>query len=168
LCNNDWKVSAVSQMQVQMTDRVVAPQLMRRNHWNSHLERHGFAQPEQPAFRFQGVTTSWRQLHDRVRALAEAMARRGVAFGHRVAVLMTNRPEFMETILAANRLGAVAVPVNFRLTVPEVAYLLKNSGACLLFADDGTVHRHLDPGRSVLGPHDGDDPTRRWRSLIGG
>jgi fatty-acyl-CoA synthase len=99
---------------------------MRRNHWNSHLERHGFAQPEHPAFRFQGVTTSWRQLHDRVRALAEAMARRGVAFGHRVAVLMTNRPEFMETILAANRLGAVAVPVNFRLTVPEVAYQLNN------------------------------------------
>jgi fatty-acyl-CoA synthase len=75
---------------------MVAPQLMRRNHWNSHLERHGFAQPEHPAFRFQGVTTPWRQLRDHVRALAEAMARRGVAFGHRVAVLMTNRPEFME------------------------------------------------------------------------
>ena len=140
-------VPAVWQMQT--TDRMVAPQLMRRNHWNSHLERHGFAQPEHPAFRFQGVTTSWRQLHDRVRALAEAMARRGVAFGHRVAVLMTNRPEFMESILAANRLGAVAVPVNFRLTVPEVAYLLKNSGACLLFADDVTAPLALEAASRV-------------------
>jgi fatty-acyl-CoA synthase len=111
---------------------------LRRNHWVSHVERHGFAQPEAAAFRFAGRTTTWRELRDRVRALAGALARRGVGFGDRVAVLMTNRPEFLETILAANRLGAVAVPINFRLTPAEITYLLENSGSRLLFADTDT------------------------------
>ncbi|WP_448628063.1 long-chain-fatty-acid--CoA ligase [Geodermatophilus sp. URMC 64] len=115
------------------------PDAARRNHWNNHVERHGFAVPDRPAFRFQGRTTTWAQLRDRVRALADAMSRRGVAAGDRVAVLMGNRPEFMETVLAANRLGALAVPVNFRLTGPEAAYILENSGARLLVVDGTTA-----------------------------
>ncbi len=111
----------------------------RRNHWTAHLERHAFAIPDRAALRFQGRTTTWRELRDRVHALAGALARRGVSFGDRVALLTTNRPEFLETVLAANLLGASAVPVNFRLTAPEVAYLLDDSGAALLVADDGTA-----------------------------
>ena len=64
------------------------------------------------------------------------MERRGVSFGDRVAVLMGNRPEFMETVLAANLLGAIAVPVNFRLSGPEIAYVLDNCGARVLVVDD--------------------------------
>jgi len=112
---------------------------MRRNHWNSHLERHGFARPDRAALRFGERTTTWRQLLDRVEALASAMSRRGIGFGDRVAILMTNRPEFMEAVLAANRLGAVAVPINFRLTASEVTFLLRNSGARLLFAESDTA-----------------------------
>ena len=51
---------------------------------------------------------------------------------------MTNRPEFMETVLAANRLGAIAVPVNFRFSVPEVSYILENSAPDLLVTDEAT------------------------------
>ena len=54
-------------------------------------------------------------------ALADALHRRGVRFGDRVMILMLNRTEFVETFLAANLLGAIAVPVNFRLTPPEIA-----------------------------------------------
>src|SRR5260370_17801151 len=50
----------------------------RRNHWNSHLDRHRLATPEHAALRFMGATTTWRQLHDRVCGLADAMARRGI------------------------------------------------------------------------------------------
>jgi fatty-acyl-CoA synthase len=96
------------------------------------------ATPEHAALRFMGATTTWRQLHDRVCCLADAMARRGIGFGDRVIVLMTNRPEFMETVLAANRLGAIAVPVNFRFSVPEVSYILENSASDLLVTDEAT------------------------------
>src|SRR6185437_7819076 len=115
------------------------PYAARRNHWNNHVERHGCAMPDQPAFRFRARTTTWGRLRDRVRALADAFSRRGVRPGDRVAVLMGNRPEFGETVLAANRLGAVAVPVNFRLTGPEASYILGDAGARLLVVDDLTA-----------------------------
>src|SRR4051794_3711562 len=49
---------------------------------------------------------------------------------------MTNRPEFVEAVLAANAAGAIAVPVNFRLAPDEVAYALRDSGASLLVAEE--------------------------------
>ena len=67
--------------------------------------------------------------------LAGVLAERGIGFGDRVALLMGNRPEFMEIVLAANQLGAIGVPVNFRLSGGEVAYILDDSGAEVLFAD---------------------------------
>ena len=136
------------------------PYAARRNHWNNHVERHGFAVPDRPAFRFQGRTTTWRQLRDRVRGLADAMSRRGVSFGDRVGVLMGNRPEFMETVLAANRLGAIAVPLNFRLTGPEASYVLGNSGARLLVLDDFAAA----VGRDAVGLMDAALPT----AVLGG
>ena len=42
-----------------------------------------------------------------------ALSRRGVEFGDRVLILMLNRTEFIESFLAINKLGAIAVPVNF-------------------------------------------------------
>ena len=113
-----------------------APRSTRRAHWNNHLERHALSRPDRAAFRFQDETTTWRQLRDRVERLAGALSERGVGAGDRVAVLMGNRPEFMEIVLAANRLGAIGVPVNFRLSGGEVAYILDDSGATLLFADE--------------------------------
>ena len=111
------------------------PLRSRRNHWVNHLERHASQTPERAALRFEGRTTTWRRLADRVAGLADALARRGLGQGDRLAVLMSNRPEFLEAVLAANRLGAVAVPINFRLSEDEVAYILDHSGAVLLVAD---------------------------------
>jgi fatty-acyl-CoA synthase len=52
--------------------------------------------------------------------------------------MMTNRPEFLETVFAANALGAIAVPVNFRLAPAEIAYILTDSGATLLVVEAAT------------------------------
>ncbi len=86
-------------------------------------------QPERTALRFLGHTTTWGELDRRVTALADALSRRGVRFGDRVMILMLNRTEFVETFLAANLLGAIAVPVNFRLTPPEIAFLVEDCEA---------------------------------------
>jgi len=93
--------------------------------------------PDGVALRFEGASTTWAELNRRVRALAGGLHARGVAQGDRVAVLMTNRPEFIETVVAANLLGAIAVPVNFRLSPSEAAYILADSGAKVLVADGG-------------------------------
>jgi fatty-acyl-CoA synthase len=110
----------------------------RRNHWVNHIARHAHEKPGAVYLRFEGVSITWSQLHARVAGVAAALRRRGVRAGDRVAIMMTNRPEFLETMLAANALGAIVVPVNFRLAPEEIAYILTDSGASLLVVDETT------------------------------
>src|SRR5262245_54670731 len=110
----------------------------RRNHWVSHIARHADAKPGAVYLRFEGASITWAQIHERIGAVAAALRERGVRAGDRVAIIMTNRPEFLETMFAANALGAIVVPVNFRLTPDEVAYILTDSGASLLAAEEAT------------------------------
>ena len=97
-----------------------------------------------------GRTTTWAELDRRVPALASALSRRGVAFGDRVLILMLNRTEFIESFLAANRLGAIAVPVNFRMTPAEIAFLVSDCDAAVMIAEPvlakvATAVRELEP-----------------------
>jgi len=102
-------------------------QAARRCHWVNHLARHAHEQPDAVAFRFGGHSVTWRELEVRVGLLADAFARRGVGHGDRVLLLLTNRLEFVEAMFAANRLGAIAVPVNFRLSPAELTYIIGDS-----------------------------------------
>src|SRR4051812_37695602 len=104
-------------------------------HWVDSLARHAYSIPDEIAIRFEGASLTWAQCDGRVRRLAAAFAERGVGRGDRVVVLMTNRPEFVEATIAANAVGAIAVPVNFRLTPSEVGYVLRDSGASLVVTD---------------------------------
>ncbi|BDY28500.1 fatty-acid--CoA ligase FadD5 [Mycolicibacterium mageritense] len=126
------------------------PYLARRQNWTNHLARHAMMQPDQTALRFLGHTTTWRELDDRVSRLAGALSRRGVAFGDRVLILMLNRTEFIESVLATNKLGAIAVPVNFRMTPPEIAFLVSDCQARVVITESvlagvATAVRDLDP-----------------------
>jgi len=103
--------------------------LARRHNWTNQLARHALMQPDATALRFLGHTTTWGELDRRVTALAGALSRRGVQFGDRVLILMLNRPEFIESFLAANQLGAIGVPVNFRMTPKEIAFLVGDCDA---------------------------------------
>jgi fatty-acyl-CoA synthase len=134
------------------TDPAASLLASRRNHWNAHLDRHAFMNPDRVAFRFERRAITWAEFRNRVMALAAALARRGVQSGDRVAVLMGNRPEFVETLLAANRLGAIAVPVNFRLTGPEAAYILEDSGSQLLFTDQYAEHIARSAAEEMASP----------------
>ncbi|MGO9508292.1 MAG: fatty-acid--CoA ligase FadD5 [Mycobacterium sp.] len=111
------------------------PYLARRQNWVNQLERHALMQPGATALRFLGNTLTWADLHRRVVALAGALSRRGVGFGDRVMILMLNRTEFVESVLAANMLGAIAVPLNFRLTPAEIAFLVQDCTARVLVTE---------------------------------
>lgn len=87
------------------TEALEQPYLARRQNWVNQLERHAMMQPDAAALRFLGRTLTWTELRRRVTALAGALSRRGVSAGDRVMVLMLNRPEFVESVLAANMLG---------------------------------------------------------------
>ncbi|WP_433600229.1 fatty-acid--CoA ligase FadD5 [Nocardia sp. CA-135953] len=107
----------------------------RRNHWNNQIASHARMRPDAVAVRFRGVDTTWRQLHERSLKFADALARRGIGFGDRVLILALNYPEYLEAVFGINALGAIAVPVNFRLTPPEVAYIVSDSGAKAIVTD---------------------------------
>jgi fatty-acyl-CoA synthase len=126
------------------------PYLARRQNWTNQLARHALMQPDATALRFLGRTTTWGELDRRVAALAGALSRRGVEFGDRVLILMLNRTEFIETVLAANLLGAIAVPVNFRMTPQEIAFLVDDCGARVVVTEQvlaavASAVRELDP-----------------------
>lgn len=110
-------------------------QLARRQNWVNQLERHAMMQPQAPALRFLDRTLTWADLRHRVAALAGALSRRGVGFGDRVMVLMLNRLEFVESVLAVNMLGGIAVPLNFRLTPAEIAFLVEDCAARALITE---------------------------------
>jgi fatty-acyl-CoA synthase len=139
---------------------VEQPYLARRHNWTNQVARHALMQPEATALRFLGHTTTWGELDRRVTALAGALSRRGIGFGDRVLILMLNRTEFIETILATNLLGAIAVPVNFRMTPPEIAFLVGDCDARFVVTEQvlagvATAVRGLDPTLATVIVADG-------------
>ncbi len=87
------------------------------------------AVPEREAVVCGAVRRTFGELADRGARLASHLAGVGVGAGDRVAAHMANRPEYLETFLAALDLGAVPVNVNFRYGPDETAYVLADSGA---------------------------------------
>ena len=75
---------------------------------------------------------TWGSLAERVARVAQGLSSRNIRHGDRVALLLGNRPEFVLTVFAAARLGAIAVPLSIRSSKPELAYVLGDCGASLV------------------------------------
>jgi O-succinylbenzoate-CoA ligase len=75
---------------------------------------------------------SFAELNVRTNRTAHALIGLGVRKGDRVAILMMNGVEFLESFFAIAKIGAVCVPLNWRLVPDELAFILKDSGATLL------------------------------------
>ena len=102
---------------------------------SDQLARHARNTPDAVALRFDGAGRTYSELDERVTRLAHALADRGIGGGDRIAVLALNGMEAWEAYLTGVRLGAIVVPVNFRLVADEVAYMLNDSGATALVVD---------------------------------
>ena len=79
---------------------------------------------------------TYRQWNERACRLANALTGLGLSKGDRVAILAYNRLEWAEIYCAAAKAGLIAVPINFRLTGPEVAYILEDSGVSAFLVED--------------------------------
>jgi O-succinylbenzoate-CoA ligase len=98
------------------------------------------------------------ELNSRCNRIANALLERGVKPGDRVATLLKNSIEFVETYFAIAKIGAVMVPINWRLVAGEISFILKDSGSQVLFFDsdfDETV-------ASVQGAEHGATSIKHW------
>src|SRR3954454_16436622 len=104
--------------------------------WFSVLAHHATRTPDKAMTVFEGETVTYGEMAARAAALAEGLRERGVQRGDVVGLLSYNCPEFLETVFAANFLGAIAMPINWRLAAPEVRYILEHSGAKVFVFDE--------------------------------
>jgi fatty-acyl-CoA synthase len=104
--------------------------------WFGVLAHHALRAPERPMTVFEGRVTTYAAMEARAVALAGGLSERGVGTGDVVGLLSYNCPEFLQVVFAANYLGAIAMPINWRLAAPEVRYILDHSEARALVCDE--------------------------------
>ena len=100
--------------------------------WATLWEAFADGQPDETAVVIGEVSQTWRELDDRAARLASALAERGVRPQTRVAQLMYNCREYLESSYAAFKLRATPINVNYRYKAPEIAYICDNAGAEVL------------------------------------
>jgi len=146
------------------------------------VERWNDLHPDKAAILFEGLRITYSELHGRANRTACWLQSVGIRKRDRVVVIMKNCPEFIELYLACARLGAIFVPVNFRLTAPEVLHIIENAQPrMVVFSSEyGELVRPLHPTHetrailfSYLGDVPGGDPgidylgeTRRFDGQI--
>src|SRR5687767_12980993 len=136
-------------------------------HVGDFLTRAAERWPDRPAWIEPGRTFTFREAEARVNRLAHALTALGGGRGDRVAMLVPNCHEGLETILAPMKAGMAVVPLNARLHPDEHAYLIANAGATIVvygeeFRDDlasvrarlGGVRRFVCSGRGAPGDVD--------------
>lgn len=113
---------------------------------NDFLAFHATDQPERIAAidAATGVGLSYRQMDARVSRLGSALLTLGVQEGDRVACLARNSVVLVETHLACSRIGAVFVPLNWRLSAAEVGTLAKDADPALMTGDEQLAQTGLD------------------------
>jgi long-chain acyl-CoA synthetase len=87
---------------------------------------------------------SWRELEERVAAVAGGLAARGIERGDRIGLFVSNRPEFVIALFAIQRLGAVAVPIGTREQRAGLSWILGHCSASALFHDAELADRVPD------------------------
>ena len=116
-----------------------------------------------------GRKLTYAELDRRTGQLAAALAARGIGKGDRVALLAPNGPEYFELQFACGRLGAIMLPLNWRLTVPELEYILGDSTPKLLIHDRSFAEQAvaLSKNRLEIDPERPDSAYERALAAAG-
>ena len=105
--------------------------------------------PHRPALTWRGTTLDYREFDRQTAAFAEWLHEIGAAPHQRVVLYLDNRPELMVAMFGAFRAGATVVPVNSRLTVDELSFLVEDCEARVLITDAA----HVDVARASAAPY---------------
>ena len=102
------------------------------------IDRNAAFAPDKPAIRFGGTTLTYSDFAARIAAAASALkSQLGVQRGDRVAILSLNHPDYLVLLYACARLGAMLVPLNWRLAVPEQVFILTDASVKVLVVEKG-------------------------------
>ena len=104
------------------------------SHW---IERHARFAPGAVAIRFEGAEISYSELTRRIQGAAAVLAERGVKRGDAVAWLGLNHPAVLVLLFACARLGAMLVPLNWRLAPPEIARVVADCAPKVVLVGNG-------------------------------
>jgi len=96
---------------------------------------------DEPAIVFEGRTLTHGEFAARAFRLTRALAALGIEAGDRVAILAQNCPEYLEVYAAGELGGWATVTINYRLTEPEVAYILGDSTPKALICEAALLNR---------------------------
>ena len=131
---------------------------------------HARTQPHKIGVRDSKRALSYVQWNERASRLANALLAQGLVKGDRVALLAYNGIEWLEIYVALARAGLVAVPINFRLIGPEIAYIVQHSEARAFIAQDDlravveSIRAQLPIGASRFIHFGTDTPPAGWQS----
>ncbi|MDP9082293.1 MAG: long-chain-fatty-acid--CoA ligase [Pseudomonadota bacterium] len=100
------------------------------------VRRWGRERPARRALRFEGRDTSYAELDRQTNQVAAALFAEGIRAGDRIAYYGKNSDYYFTLFYGAAKLGAVTVPVSWRLTAPELIYIVNDIGSQLLFVGD--------------------------------
>jgi fatty-acyl-CoA synthase len=102
------------------------------------IDRNAAFAPDKSAIRFSGTTLSYAAFAERIATAARALkSQLGVGRGDRVAILSLNRPDYLVLLYACARLGAMLVPLNWRLAMPEQVFILTDASVKALVVEKG-------------------------------
>jgi fatty-acyl-CoA synthase len=101
------------------------------------IDRNASFAPEKPALQFSGVSQSYAAFASRIVCAARAL-KSGLAIGRgdRIAILATNHPDYLALLYACARLGAMLVPLNWRLAVAEQLFILCDASVKALVVEE--------------------------------
>jgi acyl-CoA synthetase (AMP-forming)/AMP-acid ligase II len=116
--------------------------------------------PQRTAIAFEGKRFSYAQLKERVNRLADSLSRLGLKKGERAAIIEVNCNQFVEALFATVSLGAIFVPLNFRIREDELKYLVNKAEPKILFVGS----RYADMVNSIKA----DLPSVEHFIIIGG
>ena len=91
--------------------------------------------PDTHALIFEGESLTFSVFADQILRTATALRKAGVSRGDRVGFIGHNHPSFLQILYACSCIGAIFVPLNFRLTSPEVRFIANDAGVKIMFAD---------------------------------
>ncbi len=99
------------------------------------MRQRALRSPHRRAITFEGTTINYGEFQDRIDSTATVLRDDGVREGDRVGYLGFNHPALLETLFAVARLGAIFVPLNFRLTSSELEFIINDAGCRTIVAD---------------------------------
>jgi fatty-acyl-CoA synthase len=134
------------------------------------LARNARKFPDRVAIVFEKKTFNYNEFNQRVNRLAQALLAEGLKPSHKVAFVLFNGNEILESYFAAFKIGAVAVPLNYRLAAAELEYALGNSEARVVIYDGDfeKTLENIDWTKTVIQKKIAVGPEGEYESWIGG